>query len=351
MKKLSPGTLLLGIFAVLFGLVGAYAAKQHLQQEEPEAVEAAVVARLTVPLASSDLPVGRKITVGDVMLKKMTHAEIEAADIPDGFMMNSRQLVGRTLREAVGKGHAFATTSLYPEGMGPDIASRLKPGRRAVTIAMEGNMAAAALITPGATVDVIFRAASDKKKLIPETTVTLLEGVEVLAIDQETFQGARNMHASKESTVSLSVTPKQAAVLKVTEGHGSLSLALRGPNDHTIAELNSPATLAGVLGLAQPQKPFATQIYRRGQLSTTVFGDGERNTTHEMLIPAETVSTPSSTPAETQKTAEDNRRGTPARTISSTKVINTPTAAPKPSASDKPSDNAWAQSASCCGDK
>ncbi len=329
MKKLSPGTLLLGIFAVLFGLVGAYAAKQHLQQEEPEPVEAAVVAELTVPLASSDLPSGRKITVGDVMLKKMTHAEIEEAGIPDGFMMNSRQLVGRTLREAVGKGHAFTTTALYPEGLGPDIASRLKHGRRAVTIAMDGNMASAGLITPGASVDVIFRAASDRKQLIPETTVTLLEGVEVLAINQETFQGARSQHTSKESTVSLAVTPKQAAVLKVTEGHGSLSLALRGPDDDTVAASVSPATLAGVLGLSQPQKPFSTQVYRRGHLSTTVFGDGERSTTHEMLIPAETVSAPSSTPAEDLQTEEDNPRRISARTISSTKVISTPAVPPK----------------------
>ena len=33
MQRLSPGTLILGIFAVLFGLVGAYAVKKYTQDQ------------------------------------------------------------------------------------------------------------------------------------------------------------------------------------------------------------------------------------------------------------------------------------------------------------------------------
>lgn len=349
MKKLSPATLLLGIFAVLFGLLGAYAVKQHLQREQPEQAEAEPAAKLSVPLASAELVAGRTLTAGDVMLKKMTHAEIKKQGIPANFMMNSRQLIGRTLREPVAKGRAFATTDFYPEGTGPSVASRLKPGHRAVTIAMEDDMAAAGLVTPGSAVDVIFRTTSNQKKQLPETTVTLLENVEVLAIGQETFQGARpaggqGRGGAASTTVSLAVTPRQASALKTTEGHGSLSLALRGPDDLDIAGTVEPATLTSVLGLAEPEKPFTTQIYRRGRLSTTVFEDGRRSTIHDPSIPAITASKKLPVPGAAQAaTTGADRQPKPvdAKAISNRKVRSTRTPAAK---------GGGVQSASCCGD-
>jgi len=115
MTKLSPGTLILAVFAVLFGLVGAYTAKQYLREEpEPEVVE--VDTRRTVPLAAADLPAGRTVTLGDVMLVRMTPEQISKRGIAEGFMTNPKQVIGRTLRQAVPKGEAFVVPSLYPRG-------------------------------------------------------------------------------------------------------------------------------------------------------------------------------------------------------------------------------------------
>ena len=193
MTKLSPGTLLLGVFAVLFGLIGAYAAKQHFREKPQEEQPVAVVTRQTVPLASIDLPVDRTITMGDVMLVRMTPEEMEERGLPRDHRTDARQVIGRTLRGPLERGQVFATTSFYPEGTGPSLAKRLKPGYRAVTISLEDMAAAKGLVSPGSVVDVILRTFANEREEMPETTVTLLEFVEVLAIDQETFAGMRTL--------------------------------------------------------------------------------------------------------------------------------------------------------------
>ncbi len=278
MSKLSPGTLILAIFAVLFGLVGAYAVKQYLHQE-PEVAEVKPEHRQIVPMASVDLVPGRTLTLGDIILVRMTRDEIVKRGLPPGFMTNPSQIIGRTLREPLQRGDVFLTTMLYPEGLGPSVAERLEPGFRAITIPLENNPAELAMVSPGMIVDIVFRTATDELGHVPETTVTLLERVEVLAIGYETFQGTRTLHVGNsrdrgQTTVTLAVTPEQASALKVVEGHGTMSLAVRGPEDDQLVGRPAPQTLATLLDLPEPEPPFTTDIYRRGRLTTVTFEKG-----------------------------------------------------------------------------
>ncbi len=304
MSKLSPGTLILGIFAVLFGLVGAYAVKQHLRQPPEAPAETAAVQERTIPLAGADLPAGRTIALGDVMLVRMTAEEIRSRKLPANFMTNAKQVIGRTLRESVKQGEAFLLTTLYPEGTGPSVAARLKAGYRAVTITLEDEAAQTAMVSPGTVVDVLFRSRADDKKHLPETTLTLLERVEVLAVGQETFEGARPAQeraqpGRRSVPVTLAVTPEQANALKVVEGRGSISLALRGREDTNLANRANAQTLAGLLQIPQPEKPFVTQIYRGGRLSTSVFENGQQS-----IVPQITDGLPVRTETTSARSAE-----------------------------------------------
>jgi len=283
MSNLSPGTLILGIFAVLFGLVGAYAVKQHLQEEEPPAAVVEAEVPRVIPLASADLEVGRTLNTGDVMLVPMTREERIEAGLPRIFMSSASQIVGRILREPIEKGKPFVTTMFYPEGYGPDVSERLQPGYRAVTIAVKDNLKEFGLVSPGMFVDVMFRTSANPKEHIPETTVTLLERVEVLAIDHEVFEGARSHRSpgtpgGTAATVTVAVTPKQASAIKVVEGHGTMSLVVRGAQDDELLAVAEPQTLTGLLDLPEPQPPLTTEIYRRGRLTTAVFENGRRTT-------------------------------------------------------------------------
>ncbi len=287
MTKLSPGTLLLGVFAVLFGLIGASVAKQYLR-EKPQPEPVAAQGRQTVPLASTDLPPDRTLTLGDVMLVKMSREEMRKRGVPGDHMTDPRQVIGRTLQTAVKRGQAFRTTEFYPEGIGPSVAKRLKPGYRAVTIALEDVAAQAGLVSPGAYIDVILRTFPNEKEHVPETTVTLLLSVEVLAIGRETSLGARatqvgRSRGSAASTVTLAVTPDQASALKVVENRGTLSLILRNPDGEENLARTAPRTLASLLGLPKPEKPLVTEIYRRGQLSIATFDKGHRTVSRDLF--------------------------------------------------------------------
>lgn len=319
MTRLSPGTLILGIFAVLFGLVGALAAKRYLQEEAPVEVERQAPAQQTVPIAGTDLAAGRTITLGDVALMRKTREQMKKMDLPNEFMTNPSQIIGRTLREEVPKGKAFMLASLYPEGLGPNVAERLQPGYRAITIELEEQAAELAMIAAGSLVDVVFRTAPNELGYVPETTVTLLEHVEVLAIDEETYEGARvprnGRSARSGASVTLAVTLDQAGALTVVEGHGTMSLVLRGKEDNLLAADAPPQTLRTLLDLPQPEVPFTTQIYRRGRLTTAVFQDGQptmvANSFNTLPVAANTRG-PTITPVSqtlVKKASKDNDKG------------------------------------------
>ena len=277
--KISPGTLILAIFAVLFGLVGAYYAK-HLMREAPVAEPQRPRPQI-VPLASADLVSGRTITLGDIVLMGMTREKMRSEELPRALMSDPAQIIGRTLRQPLAEGSAFEPTAFYPEGMGPSVAERLQPGYRALTVPLENGPAELAMVSPGMMVDIVFRTNSESEDRIPETTVTLLERVEVLAIGEETFVGTRaaamrSGGRNSKVTVTLAVTPEQAGALKVVEGHGLMSLVVRAVDDEMLVGNVGPQTLAGLLDLPKPRKPVTTQIYRRGQLTTMVFEDGRQ---------------------------------------------------------------------------
>ena len=103
MSRISPATVLLGVFAVLFGIVGAYLVKQRLT-EKPTVTEAPVEAPATqpapliVPLASMDLQPGKTITLGDIALHRLAPEQLAERGIEGGYMLNTEQIIGRVLR-------------------------------------------------------------------------------------------------------------------------------------------------------------------------------------------------------------------------------------------------------------
>ena len=276
MSKLSPGTLLLGIMAVLFGLLGAYVVRLQMR---PTAVAAQQeVQTVVVPRASTDLKAGRKLTLSDIAVYRMTPQEMQQAGIQGTFMNNTQQIIGRILREDVARGDTFDTLQFYPEGVVPNPAERLKPGYRAVTVNIEAPAAVGGFATPGAWVDVLFRAEEKEDADLPEMTVTLVESVEVLALEEQTFTGAtadQNDRSNKqEMAVTLAVRPEQAAALQVVAGHGQLSLALRNPGDDTPLTLELPRTMHEVLD--RPYTKWRMEVYRGGAISSVDFRRNQR---------------------------------------------------------------------------
>ncbi len=272
MSRITPGTVIVGIFAVLFGLVGAYGVRKYLQTEKPVPPPPAGPRTQIVPLASMDLEPGRTIVLGNVALLQLTPEQIEKrmkdGKLPSQYMNNPQQIIGRILKTPLQQGDAFKTEDLYAEGTGPTIAEKLAPGLRAVTIPVEGTGALGGFDGPGSYVDVVFRTQPDDKTGIPETTVTLLEGVQVLAMEEADKRAPPG--AKLENRVTLAVTADQANALKIAEGRGTFALSLRNPEDVEIAASSIPQTLDRLLNLPVPRE-HVTAIYRAGSVQAVSF--------------------------------------------------------------------------------
>jgi len=310
MNRISPGTIIVGVFAVLFGLIGAYAVRQHLTAKPVvEAEEApAPPPLLVVPMASTDIEAGRPLTMGDVAVLRLKREQIAQMKLPANYMTSPEQIIGRVLRDPVKQGDVFLTTGMYPENMLPTVAERLTSGLRAVTVPMQDN----GLAAPGSVIDVIFRSTADPERQRPQATVTLLEGVEILAVGHNEFPGQRGESAAT-TTVTLAVSSEQASALKVVEGHGELHLAMRRPDDAQVSRSARPLTLDGLLGLATPTV-YATEVYRGTKKTENSFATAKGGgliMTQFPIGPGRTLSAENSTPEATAPTSLNNEASVP----------------------------------------
>lgn len=307
MDRVSSGTILLAFIAVLCGLLGVYTVRQALKRNPRPSAEAP--ARVVIPMASRRLAPGQTVTLGDVALVRMTRTEMKAKGVSGMFMADPDQIIGRTLRQTVSRGSTFDTENFYPDGTRPGIVDRLKPGERAITVSIHGIDALVGFAGAGQIVDVLFRVSNTDDgyhdRYHPWTArqqyntrnrgrsgwrhgshgwedydsraVTLMQGVTVLALENNSTQTDQQNPLDKEEAiaVTLAVSPDQAEVLRVVEGNGQISLALRRPDDKTTFETIDAMTLNKVLGIKR-QRPSEMEVYRGHRVETLVFDpDGE----------------------------------------------------------------------------
>lgn len=286
--SMTSGTMGVGVLAIFSGLLGAYGI-QHFFAKEVEKPKA--LATLIVPKATADLPAGRIITMGDIALHQMTIEQMARENLNNpAVMLSPEQIIGRAVRSEIKEGEAFQTNNLFLEGTGANISQTLKPGFRAVSI--EVSRLRGGGLASGTLVDVIFRAtareADDGKLAIPEKTVTLFEGVEIVAtelpkkkvetsntLDLRRMNG-RNVVPDPLPIVTLSVTLEQANILRTVEGRGEVSLVARSQGESFVSAGRSRGealTLEELLGVEPPAQPFSTEQVRGGSRAVQSFGD------------------------------------------------------------------------------
>lgn len=298
MSRISPASLSVCILAILCGLGGAYALRTYLK-EKPRPV-APAPDPATIPIASLELPAGRMITRGDIGLV----LQRTMGELPPHTIARPEDLIGRVLRTPLKPGDTFQTTSLFPEGSGPYLSGHLKPGLRAVTVPVDSLGMIGGYVRPGVIVDVLFRSTSQVDKQgyedIPEVTVTLFEGVEVVAVGTDPLSerpATRTPPRVEEQknpmvNVTLACSPEQSGKLRAVLGHGEIALAMH-PDEKVPAttfetkQVQEPEkvqqtrptpdgksvgyTLENILGVVPQPKQGKTEIFRGSQRTTNVF--------------------------------------------------------------------------------
>jgi pilus assembly protein CpaB len=198
----------------------------------------APVEKMKVIVIAKGLRPGSLMKSDDVVIR-----EIEQTKLPDGAIMAEdanvrRSLVGAMARRAMVSGDVVAENDILRPADHGFLSAVLRPGFRAVTIAVDVLSGAAGLIWPGDRVDLILTQTMDEalgfsasRRIAAETVLR-----DVRVIDQQVVQGATSADNLPARTITLEVSSASAEQVQIATKLGKLSLAVRsaesGPSDN-----------------------------------------------------------------------------------------------------------------------
>jgi pilus assembly protein CpaB len=144
---------------------------------------------------------------------------------------SEKDLAGAVVRTHLYAGEPITASRVVHPGEQGFLAAVLDPGKRAVSIPVDGTSGVAGFVFPGDFVDVILTikrtvtAEGDEGDETRQFSETLLTDVRVLAIDQTLDNTSGAAKIGKNAT--LEVSPKQAERVALGLDMGTLSLSLR----------------------------------------------------------------------------------------------------------------------------
>lgn len=191
----------------------------------------------TVIAVKKQIARGASVRSEDVELRQVP-AEIAFV----GMARSLEQVVGKVATATLFAGEYVLREKISENKMNAGIAALIPPGMRAKSItAISPADRVSGLLDIGDRVDVILtRTVQGEKRESVEVAETLLQNVEVLAIDRLVeSQGGKSVgppskNEQKASSITLMVTPEEASLLSVGQREGTLSFSLRHPEDHLV---------------------------------------------------------------------------------------------------------------------
>lgn len=252
MKKLPlHHTFLLWLFvAIACGGLAAWSGMNYLEHQrhlialshEPQLVERIV--------AAHHLTAGTVLQESQLAIRSFPENTIASNSYdPNQYM----HLLGKTLTSSIAAGDAFLTIHAVG-GKKEAFSARLAPGRRALTMPVDQINALAGLLQAGDLIDLYVSFDYQRRKM----TAPLLQGVLVLATDEEVDigGGSDTRFSSSFSTVTLDLSPEDAAKLVAARQSGTITSMLRNPADIKLSSKAVRGDLATLLGVNAPAAEY-----------------------------------------------------------------------------------------------
>ncbi len=182
--------------------------------------------------------------------------------VPEGSFNALDQLVGaegmepRYIMRPVEKDEVILATRVTAFGQDAGIRSRLSQGLRAFTIRVDAASGVSGFVQPGDKVDIYWTGQSPTGPI----TRLLLEGVEVIAIDQSSDE--TQGQAQVVGTVTVQVNPETVGRLAQAQSTGRLALSLRGTGDEATIDQPLEVQQTDVTGFVEAEiAPEAQKCY------------------------------------------------------------------------------------------
>jgi pilus assembly protein CpaB len=245
---MSIRTVIILLLALVFGLSAALGVNLLMRKPEPERPET-----VAVLVAASNVP-----RFGTLTANQLKFRELPSDLVPSGALTQVEDAVDRAVFSGLVRDEIILEGKLTAKGAGRGMATAIPKGMRAFTISTTTLASGVAgFILPGSKVDVLLTVTRTGGQTDPTgggQTSTLIQDVEILAVDQLVKAPAENRVDPKElRSVTLLVTPQQASKLDLGQNKGILHLSLRNPEDHSPAATR-PATLADLGLYEEPPK-------------------------------------------------------------------------------------------------
>jgi pilus assembly protein CpaB len=136
------------------------------------------------------------------------------------------------------------------------ISSRLRPGIRAMTIAVDEVNSLSGMLQPGDRIDLMLSVRPPAVAGIaqPEVTRTVMQGVAVMATGRQARAslGDEPVTGRSYTSITVEVDPDQAQRLVVAQRSGKLTAVLRNPEDHRLV-VEKRLDVNMLLGIPAPQ--------------------------------------------------------------------------------------------------
>ena len=230
------------VFIVGIALAGGavFMAKNYITAYQAElakerAARAAVVPTVDVFVAEHPLRYGETLTRDAVRAVKWPETAI-----PEGAFTSIEALFppeskeNRVVLRAMEKDEAIMALKVTEPGEDAGITSRLERGMRAFAIRVDVASGVSGFLRPGDRVDVYWTGSiRGTGEGNGEVTRMIEAGVQLIAVDQSAGDDLDGTVIAR--TVTVAASPEQVAALAQAQSTGSLSLALVGAEDDTIA--------------------------------------------------------------------------------------------------------------------
>jgi pilus assembly protein CpaB len=237
-----PQSIIAIVLALVCGGSAAVGVRQYVglgQAPKPE----------TVPVVVAGMSIPRGMLVSTELIKTRDYPKDL---VPAGAIVKTDDAIGRSAFASMVKDEPLLDSKLSPKGH-RGLASLVPAGMRAYTITTSVASGVAGFILPGNKVDVLLTVSGGGTDEMTGggSTNTLLQNVEILAVDQRIEAPAENkVSANDLRSVTLLVRPDQAAKLTLGQIKGTLHLALRNEQDKRDARV-PPTTLRDIQFLGE----------------------------------------------------------------------------------------------------